>query len=584
MGARGLLCLLLLALGLGAVLWFTDEKPPLQQTSAAMVLDGRSLTECLRMRWQFHKKPPIEVERSPDGGFRVSEPIMDLASPGYMKNIVDVWDGAQFEASKLADDEAGRQAAGLLPPELVFRAEFPDGKHVEVEVGGAGPLGDKETRFVRRGGRIWVGHQALFSSLQVGLDDLRDKRVFRTQPSQASELMVEQAVPGGKREAMRLVVKDGQWRLVAPIEGRADPATAQRFVVAVLSLVVTDFIAGVVTLPEREPDLVVQVRGAQGEENLKLWLERGDVFGVLPGRNVIFTSDNVQYVQAFQNAAESLRARILVPMGDSVTENLAELVLDPGQGRGDRLRLVRESQRWRLHEPVQFAAAPTPCNEAAHALQMLVVREFVSDDGPRPRAEDPRYGLGPALRTTLQVRAVDEKATTALWFGGETSRDGMASVYCCRADDPDTVVLVPKEHVDTLRRAWTDYCNKDVLKQTALVERLELAHRDGKQRVFRLHDGKWELEGTVGERAEVGDIANETLRDLGAVRVLPGSDARFTTPDWKLSLQRANRDEFAELLLWDGDGAPLLVRVKGVDQVVYELGALDGKVLRGLWQ
>jgi Domain of unknown function (DUF4340) len=583
MNARGLLLLLLVAVGLGAVLWFTDEKPPIQTTARTMALDGRTLTECVRMRWQFVRQPPVELSRSADGMFMLSEPIVDLASPGYLKNIVDTWDSAEIHAAKLADDADGRQVAGLQPPELVFRAEFADGKHVEIEVGGPGPLGDTETRFVRRGGRIWVGSQALYSSLRVGLDDLRDRMVFRHQPVQATELMVEQAVPGGKREAMRLRLQDGQWRLLEPIQGRADAATAQRFVVAVLSLTVTDFIAGMVTLPERPPELVVQVRGAHGEENLKLWVERGQVFGQLPGRNVTFNSDNIQYVQAFQNAAESLRARILVPMGDSVAENLAELVVDPGQGRGERMRLVRESGRWRLHEPVQFAAAATPCNEATHALQLLVVREFVNDDGPRPRADDPRYGLGAAQRTTVQVRANQDKATTALWFGADFVRDGVASVYACRADEPDTVVLVPKEHVETLQRDWTEYGEKDVLKQNVTVERLELKHRDGRQRVFRLAAGKWELEGTPGERAEVGDIANDSLRDLRAAKVRDGR--RPADPDWRLQLMRANGDLFTELRVWDGGpGQPLVVRAPASDQVEFELRSLDSKQLRELWQ
>lgn len=584
MNARVLLVLVLVAVGLGAVLWFTDERPPLQQSASTMVLDGRTLTECVRMRWQFAKRPPVEVARGADGMFMLSEPIVDLASPGYLKNIVDTWDSAEIHAARLADDADGRQVAGLAPPELVFRADFADGKRIEVEVGGPGPLGDTETRFVRRGERIWVGSQALYSSLQVGLDDLRDRRVFRHLPMQAQELMVEQAVPGGKREAMRLKLQDGQWRLVEPIQGRADGATAQRFVIAVLSLTVTDFIAGMVTLPERPPELVVQVRGAHGEENLQLWVERGQVFGQLPGRNITFNSDNIQYVQAFQNAAESLRARILVPMGDSVAENLAELVVDPGQGRGERMRLVRENARWRLHEPVQFAAAPTPCNEAAHALQLLVVREFVSDDGPRPRADDPRYGLGPAQRTTVAVRANHEKSTMSLWFGAEFERDGVASVYCCSADEPDTVGLVPKEHVDTLRRAWTEYCDKAVSQQNVTVERLELRHRDGRQRQFRLANGKWELEGTPGERAEVGDIANDTLRELRGVKALDGRLARFAEPDWRLQLLRANQDLLTELQVWDGGaGQPLVVRGPGAEQVVFELRPLDSKQLRELW-
>ena len=587
MGLRGLLLLLLVAAGLGAVLLFTDEKPPVTKTAETAVLDGRTLTESVRLRWQFDRRQPIEITRGPDGRFMLAEPLVDLASMGYMRQIIDSWDAAQMQAAKLVDDEAGQQAAGLVPPELVFRADFADGKSITVEIGGAGPLGDKSTRYLRRDGKLWVGHAVLIECLRVGLDDLREKRVFRHDYPQANELRVEQQLPGGKREALVLQVVDGAWRLVAPVRGRADATATQRFVTAVLSLRVSDFIAGMTTMPEREPDLVVQVRGAHGEENLKLWQAQGDVFGVLPGRNVTFTSSNLEYVQAFQNATEYLRARLLVDLGDSAIENLVEFVFDPGEGRGDRLRLVRESstEPWRLQEPVPVAASATPCNDTAAALQRLVAREFVDDEVTRPRAEHEPFGLVPARRVTVQVRAAGQRATTSLWFGADVVRDNDTLVYACRADEPDTVVLVPKETVAVLLRQWTEYCAREVVRQTALVERLDLAHRDGRQRTFHLDGGKWVLQGTPGERPELADIANDMLRDLTGNKVVDSRGSRFATADWTLRLMRNNGDEFVALKLWDdGPERPLLIQGPLSTQVAFELAPLTGKQLRELWQ
>jgi hypothetical protein len=161
--------------------------------------------------------------------------------------------------------------------------------------------------------------------------------------AQASELKVDQVLASGKRELLHLLRDDKGWLLKSPVEGRADPVAAQRFVTSVLGLRISDFGIGMPRLPERDPELVVNVRGAYGEESVRLWQELGHLYGVLPARDVVIACESQVYQQIFTNAADNLRARILLPMGESTFEELLELVVDPGQGRGERVRLTRES-------------------------------------------------------------------------------------------------------------------------------------------------------------------------------------------------------------------------------------------------
>ena len=588
MGGRSLVVLLLLALGLGAVLYFTDSKPPAKTTAEAPVLDGRTLRDVVHLRWQFPGRQAIEVGRASDGRFQLKEPIVDIASAGRMEQFVNAWNGAQMQAAKLVDDEAGRAQAGLTEPELKFEATWADGIRIAVDIGGPGPLADKDTRYIRRDGKIWVAHAALLESLRIGLDDLREHQVFRHAFGQAHDIKVEQKLASGKRETLHLVKDDKGWQLKSPVEGRADAAAAQRFVSGVLGLRASEFAVSLPRLPEREPELIVTVHGSYGEESVRLWQELGHLYGVLTSRGVVASCESQLYEQVFTNAADGLRARILVPMGESTFEELLELVVDPGQGRGERVRLTRESAStpWRLVEPVEWETAPTPCNEAAFAVNQLVARQFVDGaDGKRASISDPRFGLEPGKRLTVTVRGGQGIGASTLWFGSETTLVEEAVLHCCRADEADTIVLVQKAPVDSLRRPWTDYCGLRVIEQNAAIERLDLAHRDGRTATYQLQaDGAWAREGTAGARPEVGELANDVLRDLVGKRAVDARGAAFEQPDFTVKLMRRNGDELGLIRVFDRGGeSSLLVQSKS-GPVAFELGTRDSQGLRALWQ
>ena len=580
MGGKAILVLLALVGALAAVLYVTERKPPAKAANEVSALDGRSLGDATRVRWQFAGRPPVELQRGGDGLFRLSEPIVDLASPGYVRQIFAAWDSAQLRRTPLGDDADGRTKAGLEPPALTLTAHFAGDETVTLDVGAPGPLGNG--RFVRRDGAIWEGGEGLLTSLEVGIDDLRDRSVFRNEAQTCRELEVTQKLPSGKFETIKLVRKGLDWRLQLPIDGRADPDVAVSFVTAVLSLRVGDFVHGLVRLPERPPEIVIAARGGLGDEEIKLWLDQGSIFGVLPNREgIAFSSDNRQYTQIFVNAVERIRARILVPLR-VVAEDLAEVVVDASGGQGDRMRLVRatSAEEWRLALPIEYPTHPTPVNELVQAVNNLHAREFVEGKN----ASDAALGLGQG-RLVVDVRGFQPGQNATLWFGNEVRRGEDSFVHACRADEPGTVVLVPAPPVDLLRRVFTEYCNRDVVTIGTLVERLELQSRAGKVLVYR-NDGKnWVKDGDPEPRNELGGFVNDVLRDLRAERVVDLRDGRFGDPDWLLSLQRANGDVFAELRVWDrSKAAPLVVQPKGQKAIGFELSDFVAKSLRELWQ
>ncbi|MFM1871359.1 MAG: hypothetical protein RL398_781 [Planctomycetota bacterium] len=578
MGAKTILVLLALIGGLLLVLRFTDRTVPVAVSQETSLLDGRSLQEALRIRWEFHARQPIELTRGADGMLALAEPIRDRVSQGYLRQICDAWDSAKLQRTPLADDAVGRQKAGLAPALLKFTVWWGEGEPLEIEIGDPTPLGNG--RFVRRSGALWEGGEGLVTSLEVGLEDLRDRSVFRTEPANCRSLTVTQALAGEARETVTLARQGVDWRLTAPFEGRADGDAAVAYVTAVLALRVGDFVHGMVRLPEREPEIVVTAVGGFGEESVRLWLQDGSIFGLLPGRDIVFVSDNRQYNQVFINAAERLRARLLLPMR-SVAQELGEAAIDFG-GAGDRTRLLRDgiAEDWRLVEPVAHATHPTPINELMQALNNLHARRFA--DGMT--AETAACGLGPG-RLMITVRALEKRELTTLWIGNEVQVGDERLAYACRADEPGQVVMVPGPAVDVLRRAWPSYCALQVIDVRAPVERLELQGRSGPIRAFVLGKLGWTKEGSDQPLEELAGLVEDQLRDLRAQRAVDLRDKSFGDPDWVLSLRRANGDSFAAIRLWDrGAQAPLVAQPSGEAAVGYELSGFLAKNLRELWQ
>ena len=149
----------------------------------------------------------------------------------------------------------------------------------------------------------------------------------------------------------------------------------------------------------------------------------------------------------------------------------------------------------------------------------------------------------------------------------------------------EEIALVPVGPVTVLRRSWVDYVSKRVLSQSAVVERLDLSHADGRTRSFRIEDGRWRLVGAEGARPEVGEFAQDELRDLVGSKVIDARGARFDAPEWTVRLMRGNGDELGALRVFeDAADRPLAVQAGARAPVAFELSTRQSRELRALWQ
>ncbi|MEY4674880.1 MAG: hypothetical protein RL148_2664 [Planctomycetota bacterium] len=579
MGFRTTLVLLLVAAVLGTVLWLTPDRVPDQPVLDAPLLEGRTLADAKSIRWQLADQPMVELQRREDGGFQLTEPLVDLASRARVAAVAAAYDTARIlPAREGAAADAGFLAqAGLDKPRAWFEAGWPDGSKVRIELGEPGSLGSDI--FLRRGSTIHQGSVALRSTLEVGLEDLRERQVFANHPLAVSSVRVDRLMESGAREVMELKRVDSGWRMEQPISTRVEPQATQSFLAQLLGLRIDQFPASVMRLPERDPDIRVHVEGGFGPEQVDLWRDTsGYLLGRLDSRKIRFASSDLQLQAVFEDAVGRLRARWLVPVVNP-TEQLLRVVVDWGTAGPPRLVLARESvqSQWMVVEPVSALVDPTALAELVQAVNNCRVLEFL----PGGSAE-PRYGIGPgSVRVT--VFALEQKQPAVLVLGGSGTLGEAAVAYCARDDEMDQVVAVPGPVADLMRREWRAYVSRDALRLDVPVGRVE-TRRGDQLRVFELRNGKWYRDPDAIPVAELPDLVDE-LRDLRGERVDGARLLKLGEPDWTVALCRGNGDQLVVLRVWDrGPTAPLLVQPNSQPELVYELSPYLSGYVRVLWR
>jgi hypothetical protein len=216
--------LLLVAVALGAFVYFrevrgVDEREQAETAAKRLFADTKS-TDVDRIELVATDGRRVVAERR-GGRWELLEP---LAFPGDAVNLDAIAAGlADLSSEKEIESPQAAEVYGLGEGAKTVRFRAAGGLR-ELRIGRAAPIG--ASTYVASGAapeRIVTVPTYRVTTLERSVDDLRDRRV--TSFDRAAIEGVEVRWPEG---GVRLARSDGGWKLVEPIEGRADDTTVDQ--------------------------------------------------------------------------------------------------------------------------------------------------------------------------------------------------------------------------------------------------------------------------------------------------------------------------------------------------------------------
>jgi len=300
----------------------------------------------------------------------------------------------------------------------------------------------------------------------------------------------------------------GGWRIVKPLEAKADPATVKTLIDAIAACQIKE------TLEEKPADLApfglkdpravvtVTVKGKtlpSIELGKKTPVGYSDYVRVSDKPAVLlvndsFSSDVIKTVNDFRDR-ELMSFKV---------DQVQQFTIDrPG---GEQLELARDGDNWRIVKPSRYPADSTIVQSALGALAELRVADFIVDK-PDNLAE---YGLDKP-RFTITVYTGKHGESQALRFGKDQV-GGKDGIYVQLAGNP-AIFTITKESLDGFDKSMNEFRDKTVLAfQPADVGRVDVENTMEQFTLTRIDKGwtiTWNRKTQPAKSAAVENFLDE---------------------------------------------------------------------------
>ncbi len=410
----------------------------------------------------------IELKR-PDGAIalaRDDKGIWQIVAPLVAKADATEADGlasslAGLRLERVVDKEAkDLKAYGLPGSEVSLWVKDKDAP-VKVLVGMENPL-DK-TLFAKREDdpRVVLVSSSLKTTLDKTVFDLRDKAVFKFEPSEVQKVRVR------AKEAAWEAVRDGDgWRFTTPFRGQAVKSRLDALLESLSNLRATEFVA-----EDKRP-----------EEVHKLGLEKAEYQVVLSmtaaGKEIAF-SLHKDAAKSYALSTDSIKlvafdGALLADLDRKADELREKKVLDFSSWEADRvavkkgafgLAAVREKTKdmdqWVLETPGKEAADGTKVEAFIRRVEGLEAASFI--DAPKGLAE---YGLDrPAVEVRVRTKSYDNKVKEVVLLVGNEDKDKKQVVV--KNDKRDELFRIDASFLDDLPKEAKDWKAAPVMTNQA---------------------------------------------------------------------------------------------------------------------
>ena len=438
--------------------------------------------------------------------WRITSPSPGLADANAVMRLIDTF--SNLRRSEIITTEEQRSLGidlaeyGLSSPRARITLGLPKGP-VTMNIGRDAPGGDQ--LYMKRDdrGEIVVTRRDLMSALPASLLDLRDRRLFNSQPGRIKRIEIE----ARDRLFHAQRSEDDQWNIERPTAARGANTAIRQWLDRLYEFRITDFVADSVAAASLygfdEPFIQVTlgIDTKTSPQTLKVG-RPADVnntasYAMIAGQDAVFTigADAVDWLRS--DTAEFRDNRVMV----IPVMNIAFIQMADGD---HSLQLQRNTQDvWEITSPKRLLADDRKVQQLLGAWSGAEVAMFHDP----PKQPSSPHGLEGSRRSIMFARApraatsvlnglastnqppglsADQELTITMGLTNETGRfyaqaAGFASIMEIRGDLLATFSIDPKDYRDPVVLAVKSEEVRRITQRTglreAVVERTNILYR-----------------------------------------------------------------------------------------------------------
>ncbi len=278
---RGLIIAVLVLLALGGVLYWSNHRKPSEQspflssssTPSILKLDQASITQ---VTLADKGSAPVTLAKQNDGKWQITEPKELRADQDEVSGMLSSL--SSLNADRMIEQKAsGLAQYGLDDPSATVDIATSDQKQRKLLLGDTTPAGGDIYAMLAGDPRVFTIAEYNKTSIDKGLNDLRDKRLLTMEPDKVSRITLEKK--GQTIEFAR--IKDG-WQILKPQPLRADSFAVDEFARTVadarMDLSANDSNDAAAKFSQGATVATVTLTGDHGAETLNLRKNKDDYF------------------------------------------------------------------------------------------------------------------------------------------------------------------------------------------------------------------------------------------------------------------------------------------------------------------
>ena len=337
---------------------------------------------------------------------------------------------------------------------------------------------------------------------------VEEGEAFGLDAETATRLEVQRA----GEDALVLEKRDGDWDLVSPIQGLADPEQVMRMIKAVAELKPNSSREGVdLTSADfglAEPDLVAILQCGAKSAQISLGSDTpigASRYAKIEGRDKLYIVPAALRT-TLSKAADELREKKLARFE---TDDVSGLAVQTSEGRVAATRIGEgDSPRWRITEPLDTLGDEWNIKQLINKIKDMKAESFLTDE-----TSDEQLGLvQPQVSVTLDMTDGRELTVSV---GKQSKRvigtgTTEAKVLFVRSSERSEILIVKADVLDALTKNEFDLRDKSVVQiDRDDIQRLKVERKRGLNfSVGRRPDG-W-----IVEKPTVADASRSKIDNL----------------------------------------------------------------------